>query len=275
MTDRLISFWANHSDFLISVAQKLLITIALLIITPIVAGMVRKAIVKATNKVKKIDQNIVPILSTLASYIIYAVVAVMIFDMFGVNTASLIAVMGTVGLAIGLALKDTLGQVAAGFMLLIQRNFSVGDYIECGSISGTVTEVNLFVTKLKTSDGIFVAVPNNNLWGGNIINYSFHKLRRVTIKISASYSDSIDLALKTLMKLEEDERFLHKPSPQVALCSLGDNGVELMFRGWVKSCDYWQALWDNNKRAKELFEEAGLTIPFSQLDVHLSQEVAQ
>ena len=244
--------------------------IAILVVGWIVAGWVRLAVRKALSRLPKADATVIRALSNLARYLVLAMVLVAVLAQFGVQTASILAVLGTVGLAVGLALQGTLSNVAAGFMLLILRPFKIGDYIDAEGVAGTVEEIGLFSTEFITFDGLYLVVPNNQIWTKAITNYSRLPTRRLDVGVGIAYDDDIDKALSVLMDLMTgDERVLQDPEPQVMVTELADSSVNLNLRCWVSTDDYWQLQFDLNKWAKERVEAAGCTIPFPQRDIHV------
>ncbi|GGQ34952.1 MULTISPECIES: mechanosensitive ion channel domain-containing protein [Shewanella] len=270
MKESLMQFWSDHSQTIITLGYNLLLAVAILIASSLIAKTVRKAI---ANTRTRLDKTLIPLFSTIASYAVYVIGGVFILDIFGVNTASLIALVGAAGLAIGLALKDTLSNIAAGIMLLIVRPFRADDFIEFGGTQGTVREINLFTTILETTDGLYIASPNNMLWGNNIKNFTRNGKRRMDIIVGISYSDSINEGFAVLKKIAESEsRLLAEPAPQVMVASMIDSAVNIQLRVWAKNEDYWSAYWDLNKRVKEAIEVAGLTIPFPQRTLHIVGE---
>lgn len=273
MKESLAQFWQSHSETIISLGYNLILAIVILIASSLIARAVRKAIKNTNSKLKKIDATLIPIFSTVASYAIYIIGGVFILDIFGVNTASLIALVGAAGLAVGLALKDTLSNIAAGMMLLILRPFKSGDFIEFGATQGTVKEINLFTTILETIDGLYIASPNSVLWGNNIKNFTRNGKRRMDIVVGISYSDSIDQGFAVLKRIAENEtRLLLDPSPQFMVSSMVDSAVNIQLRAWTNNEDYWSVYWELNKRVKESIEQAGLTIPFPQRTLHLVRQ---
>lgn len=270
MWDTLKQFWSEHSDTIMAASYNLLLAILILIASTLVAKGVRQAIQRAHGRLNRLDATLVPILSTTATYLVYIIGGVFLLDIFGVNTTSIIALLGAAGLAVGFALKDTLSNIAAGIMLLFLRPFRTGDYIEFGSITGTVKEINLFTTILETFDGLYVSSPNSTIWGNSIKNYTRNGKRRLDIIVGISYDDSIDAGLGVLRSIIASEsRFLQDPVPQVMVAAMADSSVNLQLRGWTSIDDYWQTLWDLNKRVKEEIEQAGLTIPFPQRQVQV------
>ncbi|MGO2234893.1 mechanosensitive ion channel protein [Marinomonas sp. UCMA 3892] len=273
MEELFVQFWQNHSNTIITLGYRIVLAIVILIASSFIAKAVRKAILNTNSKLNKLDATLTPIFSTVASYAVYIIGGVFILDIFGVNTASLIALVGAAGLAIGLALKDTLSNIAAGIMLLILRPFKAGDFIEFGSTQGTVKEINLFTCVFETVDGLYIASPNSVLWGNNIKNFTRNGKRRMDIVVGISYSDSIDVGLSVLRQVAEGEsRLLVDPVPQAMVVSMMDSSVNIQLRAWAKTDDYWPTYWDLNKRVKESIEAAGLTIPFPQRTLHLVSE---
>ncbi|WP_100636080.1 mechanosensitive ion channel family protein [Marinomonas sp. ef1] len=273
MEELFAQFWQNHSNTIIALGYKIVLAIVIFIASSYIAKAVRRAILNTNSKLNKLDATLIPIFSTVVSYAVYVIGGVFILDIFGVNTASLIALVGAAGLAIGLALKDTLSNIAAGIMLLILRPFRAGDFIEFGSTQGTVKEINLFTCVFETVDGLYIACPNSVLWGGHIKNFTRNGKRRMDIVVGISYSDSIDVGLSVLRQVAVGEpRLLVDPVPQAMVVSMMDSSVNIQLRAWAKTDDYWPTYWDLNKQVKESIEAAGLTIPFPQRTLHVVSE---
>lgn len=219
---------------------------------------------KAIMSIKKLDETLKFFLGGLFKYAVFVVAIITILGQFGVQTASLIAVLGAAGLAIGLALQGTLSNVAAGTMLLILRPFKVGDYIETGKVAGTVKELGLFGTELATAENIFIFVPNSQIWNSEIKNYNHNTQRRQDILFSISYEENIDKTFKTIQKiLEKDERLVTSKGkePQIVINTLGASSVDVLIRVWTTTGDYWTVKWDLTKAIKESLEDAGISIP--------------
>ncbi|WP_417792781.1 mechanosensitive ion channel family protein [Terasakiella pusilla] len=273
MAEMILNLWQEYADVILSISYKAFISIAIVILCLFASKSAQKIISKRKLQFNKIDETLIPVLGAMSSYSIYALGSLFILDILGVNTASLIALLGAAGLAIGFALKDTLSNIAAGIMLLFLRPFRANDYIEFGSIQGTVKEINLFTTSFETFDGLFVSTPNGLLWGNSIKNYTKNGRRRIDIVVGISYSDSIDRGISVLSEIAKNEqRFLQEPSPIVMVASLAESSVNLQLRGWVKIEDYWQVNWDLNKLAKEEIEKAGLSIPFPQRTLYIQSQ---
>ena len=195
---------------------------------------------------------------------------VIILDLFGVNTASLVALVGAAGLAIGLALKDTLSNVAAGVMLLFLKPLKKAEFVEVAGSSGSVTDLGLFTTVLETADGIFISIPNSTVWASAIKNFSRNEKRRMDITVGISYGDSIEDGLTALRELvAEESRILQTPEPQYLVHTLADSSVNLQLRAWAPTSDYWDIYWKTQRKVKEKVESKGITIPFPQRDLHI------
>jgi len=244
--------------------------LAILIVGWIAAGWIRNAVSRALGKVPNMDSTLRPFLANFVRWVILAFVIVAVLNQFGVQTTSIIAVLGAAGLAIGLALQGTLSNVAAGVMLLVLRPFKVGDFITAGSLSGTVVEIGLFTTELKTGDGIYIMAPNSQIWNTTITNFSRNATRRIDILVGIAYDDDIDVAQKALQDLMDgDARVLKDPAPMTMVMDLADSSVNINIRCWVNNADFWAVQWDLRKGAKAAVEAAGCSIPFPQRDVHL------
>ena len=255
---------------IISLTYNIFLALAVILSCIIISTIVKKTIDRMNQKVQSFDETLVPIIKTSLSYLVYTIGLIIILDIFGVNTTSIVALLGTVGLAIGFALKDTLSNIAAGIMLLILRPFRVGDTIEYGSFTGKVIEINMFTTILETPDGIYVSSPNGSIWGGTVKNFSKNGKRRMTISIGIGYNDSIDKGIEVLRGLIKDEkRILEDPIPQTVVVAHADSSVNLELRCWAHVDNFWPAYWDINKKVKHEIEAAGLSIPFPQRDVHI------
>ena len=244
--------------------------IVLLVIGWTVAGWARRGIRHALERVPRMDETLKPFLAKLVWYVIMAFVLVAVLSQFGVQTTSVIAVLGAAGLAIGLALQGTLANVASGVMLLFLRPFNIGDYVDAGGIAGTVVEIGLFNTEIKTRKGLCLIVPNKIIWESPITNFSRNPTRRFDITVGISYGDDVNGATDLLMGLlTGDERILDDPEPLAVVEELGDSAVIINLRAWTRAEDFWAAVWDLKKAIKVEFEVAGYSIPFPQRDIHI------
>lgn len=248
---------------------KVIGALVLLMVGKFAAGWVRR-IVRRALTVAKVDTTLVPFIGGVAYYVILIALTVAVLGVVGIQTASLLAVLGAAGLAVGLALQGTLSNVASGVMLLVFRPFQVGDYIEAGGTAGSVQAVGLFSTTLNTPDNVRIMLPNSSVYGQTIKNYAANDTRRNDMVIGISYDDDIGLAVETIKRvLAGDERVLAEPGPVVAVSELGDSSVNLVVRPWCKKEDYWGLRFDMMRTLKEQLEAAGCSIPYPQRDVHL------
>lgn len=246
--------------------------VVILVIGWWIAGWAKRTVTKALNRVKSIDDTLTPFLSSIVGYVVKIFVLVAVLNQFGVQTTSLIAILGAAGLAIGLALQGTMQNVAAGVMLLVLRPFKTGDFIDAGGQSGTVVEISLFTTELRTPDGIFKSVPNSSIWGASITNFSRNPTRRIDLVAGISYGDDLPKAMDLLKGiLDKDARILKDPAPEVMVVAMADSSVNINLRAWVKISDYWPTLFALNKEVKLGLEAGGFTIPFPQQDVYMHQ----
>jgi small conductance mechanosensitive channel len=245
--------------------------LAVLVVGRIVAGMIRRAVRRGLERAE-VDATLRPFLTGLVYYAALAVVVIAVLNLFGIETTSLIAILGAAGLAVGLALQGTLSNFASGVMLLVFRPFKVGDYVEAAGTAGSVEQVGVFNSILKSPDNVLIVVPNSQIYGQTIKNYSGFETRRIDMVMGISYDDDIGVAVETILSiLGADERVLKDPAPVVAVNELADSSVNLVVRPWCQGSDYWTLKWDLTRRLKEGLEKAGCSIPYPQRDVHLKQ----
>jgi small conductance mechanosensitive channel len=217
-----------------------------------------------------VDETLISFVANLTYIALLAFVIIAALNQLGIQTTSFIAVIGAAGLAIGLALQGSLANFAAGVLMIIFRPFKAGDYIEGAGVAGTVEEVQIFATQLKTPDNKTIIVPNAKMMGDNITNYSAKDTRRVDMVIGVGYSDDLKKVREILEDiLAKDDRILEDPAPTIGVLELGDNSVNFAVRPWVKTEDYWGAYFDVTETVKRRFDEEGISIPFPQRDVHL------
>lgn len=261
LPDVLISYIVDYG---MSVLAAIAILLVGLYISKKLAGLSEHMLMRS-----KVDPTIGPFLKNIVYYLLITAVVIAALGSLGVDVTSFLAVLGAASLAVGLALKDSLSNFAAGVMLLIFRFFRVGDYVTVAGTSGTVKSVNVFNTELTTPDNQQIYVPNGNILNGVIINVTRHDTRRLDLVASVSYKDDIGKA-KTLLQtiLDEDPRVLKDPTPTIAVGELTPNGVDILVRPWVKGSDLWTLRWDLLETIKNRFGEAGITIPLPQQTVH-------
>ena len=245
--------------------------IVVLIVGRMIAGMIRGGIRRAMTK-RGVDATLIPFVASLVYYLTMAVVVIAVLSLFGVQTASLVAILGAAGLAVGLALQGTLSNFAAGVMLLIFRPFKVGDFVEAGGATGPVVSLGIFSTVLRTGDNVMITVPNSQVWGGTIANYNGFDTRRIDLVMGIDYGDDIQVAVDTIQRIvTSHDKVLAEPAPVIAVSNLGDSSVDLVVRPWVNAGDYWGVRFDLTRKLKEGLEAAGCSFPFPQQDVHMHQ----
>ncbi len=248
--------------------------IAVLVIGSMVAKGIRSGVRKGLAK-RSVDETLIPFTSGMVYYLVMAFVVVSMLGLFGIQTGSIIAVLGAVAFAVGLALQGTLANFAAGVMLLVFRPFRVGDYVNVGGTAGSVQSVGIFATTLNTPDNVRIIVPNGSIYGQTIKNYAANDTRRNDMVVGISYSDDIGKAIDIINRvIAADDRALKDPEPTVAVSEMADSSINLVVRPWCKKEDYWALRFDLTRKMKEELEAAGCSIPFPQQDVHLFKESA-
>ena len=223
---------------------------------------------KQMSTLQRVDKTLAPILASIIRYAGFILTLVVALGQFGVQTTSIIAVLGAAGLAIGLALQGTLSNVASGIMLLLLRPFSVGDWIETNSISGTVREIGLFATQIDTFDNIYITVPNSSIWSATIINNSRHQIRRMDLDIGIGYNSDLNKVEKALITLTKDKRILSDPEPQFLVVDYADSAILVRLRLYAQYEDFFALNWDLKRRLKPLLDAHNIEIPFPQRVVH-------
>ncbi len=237
--------------------------LVVLILGLFVAGRLKKVTINAVNRAPNLDETLARFFGSIVYYLVVAFVVIAVLSMFGIQTTGLAALIGAAGLAVGLALQGTLGHVASGVMLLAFRPFRIGDYVEVAGHAGTVKEIGLFTTELATPDNVKIIVPNGDVYGGAIMNYSAHDTRRVDFVMGISYEDDINKAMASLNAvIDADARALAEPARQVVVGNLGDSSVDIIVRVWCASADYWGLKFDLTKAFKERFDAEGVSIPY-------------
>ena len=242
--------------------------IALLIVGRWLASMLSRALRRSLERVE-FDPQLVPFFSNLY-YLVLVLVGVAVLQLFGIETTSLVAVIGAAGLTVGLALQGTLSSFAAGVMLLVFRPFQIGDYVEVGGSAGSVVEIGLFTTMLNTSQNLRVIIPNSAVYGRTITNYSSNATRRIDLTLGIAYGDDIASAVRIVEGvLARDERVLTEPAAQVLVGELADSAVNLVIRSWCARGDVSALRSDLLRGLKEALEAGGCSIPFPQRELHI------
>ncbi len=235
----------------------------ILVIGFMVAGAIARTIKRMPEKNPRFDQTLANFFASVAKWGVRAVVIIAVLTRFGVETTSLVATLGALTLAIGLALQGTLSNVAAGVMIVFFRPYKIGDYVEVAGVAGTIKDVTLFYTEMNTPDNRQIIVPNGQAWGNVITNFSAYATRRCDFTFSASYSDDIEKVVGVLRTVfEADARVLKDPALFVEVKAHGASSVDYVVRAWCVAGDYWGLHFDMNKRVKVAFDEAGIEIPF-------------
>lgn len=249
--------------------------IAIYVIGRLIVGLLLSVFRRVMAK-SKYDAMLVDFLESIISALLMLFVIVASLDQLGVDTTSLVAILGAAGLAIGLSLQDSLKNFAAGVMLLVFKPFRSGDFVEAAGTSGTVQKIGIFTSTMTTPDNKEIIVPNGAIYAGNITNFSAKETRRVDMVVGIGYDADLKKA-KTILRemLEADERVLADPAPTVAVAELADSSVNFVVRPWVKAADFWGVKFDFTEAVKLRFDEEGISIPFPQMDVHLHKEESE
>lgn len=246
--------------------------IVILIVGLMFAGWAHRTSLKGFSKINKLDPMLRGFFASIIKYFVVIIVVLAVLNQFGVQTTSLIAVLGAAGLAIGLALQGTLSNVAAGVMLLIFRPFKVGDVIDAGGQFGKVQSLTLFVTEMDTGDNVHIIVPNSQIWGSAVKNLSHNATRRVDLVVGIGYEDDINKAMGSIHSvIKADDRAHETPAPLVAVTELADSSVNLVIRVWCDSGNYWPLKFDLTKAIKERLDSDNISIPYPQRDIHMVQ----
>jgi small conductance mechanosensitive channel len=251
---------------------KTLIAVAIFYVGRIIARILQRGLRKLM-RTQEVDKILETFVCNLAYWTIMTFVIIAAINQVGIQTTSLIAIMGAAGLAVGLALQGSLSNFAAGVLIVVFRPYRVGDWVEAAGISGAVEQVQILTTVLKTGDNKQIIVPNSQIMGSIITNYSANETRRVDLTVGVSYGDDLDKVRATIRELvDADERILKDPACLIAVATLADSSVNFTVRPWVKTADYWGVMFDLTEAIKKRFDQEGISIPFPQQDVHLYKE---
>ena len=258
--DKLMGYWQTAQPLVI----KLVVSLLILWIGMKVAKWIAKTVRKLALKNPAIDETLGNFLSSIVKYVVTAFVVIAAITNLGVETASLVAMLGAATLAIGLALQGTLGNVAAGVMLMLFRPYKLGDYVGVAGEEGVVTDINIFTTQLSTVDNVEVIIANGEAWGSTIKNLTSLGVRRVDVDYGIHYDDDIDKAIKIITDTAAAHpHVLSEPAaPWAKVVTLNESSVDIQSRAWCKSEHYWDVMFDLNKSIKEAFDKNGITIPY-------------
>lgn len=262
---------ADNQDLLIQYGVNLISAILILFIGNLIVKGIANGVAKVLRK-KNMDEAVVEFLHSLVRYLLFVIVLIAALGRLGVQTASVVAVIGAAGLAIGLALQGSLSNFAAGVLIVAFRPFKSGDYVEIGGVAGSVESIQIFQTILTTPDNKMVVVPNGAVISGAIMNYSHHETRRIDYVIGVSYDADLKKTKEVLTRIvEADPRVLKDPAPTVGVVALADSSVNFVVRPWVKTPDYWAVYFDLLQAIKEELDQENIAIPYPQMDVHLNK----
>ncbi len=260
-------------------APGLIIKYGSMVVTALLIFLIGKMLARAISNgvvramtVRDVDVTITRFVGSLIYGLLFAFAVVAALSQLGIETTSFIALLGAAGLAVGLALQGSLSNFAAGVLVILFRPLRAGDFVEAGGVSGVVREVGIFTTVLKTGDNKTIIVPNSGIMGGTITNYSLEENRRIDLLIGISYEADIRAAREIVQALmDADNRILKDPAASISVAELASSSVNLAIRPWVKSADYWPVRGSMLEAIKNRFDEAGIGIPYPQMDVHLAQ----
>ena len=257
--------WELVAIYGLKVLAAIVIFIAGRWVAKAVANFIKRMMTKSNT-----DETLVQFVGNLSYIALLAFVIIAALNQLGIHTTSFIAILGAAGLAIGLALQGSLGNFAAGVLMIIFKPFKVGDYIEGAGVAGTVEEIQIFSTQLVTPDNKTIIVPNAKMTGDNITNYSAKGTRRVELVFGIGYGDDIDHARQVIESvIGQDDRVLEDPAPAVVVSELADRSVNFKVRVWTSADDYWGFYFDTTEKVKKQFDAEGISIPFPQRDVHM------
>lgn len=261
----------SHSELFIQYGVNILAAIVILFIGNIIVKTISNSVAKLLEK-KQMDQAVVHFISSLVRYVLFVIVLIAALGKVGVQTASVVAVIGAAGLAVGLALQGSLANFAAGVLIVAFRPFKAGDYVEIGGVAGSVESIQIFQTVLTTPDNKMIVVPNGSVISSAIVNYSRHATRRIDYVIGVSYKADLKKTKEVITRvLESESRLLQTPAPTVGVVALADSSVNFVVRPWVKTAEYWDVYFDLLQAIKEGLDAEGIEIPFPQMDVHLNK----
>jgi small conductance mechanosensitive channel len=272
LLSQILEYIEKNQDIIISTAINLTIAIIIFYIGRWLARGVSSLVGKALLH-RKVDRAVVSFLASSVYAAILIAVTLIALSHLGIQTASFIAILGAAGLAVALALQGSLSNFASGVLIIVFRPFKAGDFVEVAGISGVVERIDIFQTVFNTGDNKKIFVPNSQITGGAIVNYSAEPQRRVDLTIGISYDSDLRKAKQLLENIvAADARILKDPASVIAVSALADSAVNLIVRSWVNSADYWQVYWDTLERVKLTFDENGIEIPYPQMSLHLKKE---
>lgn len=258
-------FAVNGADFLVDI----IVVLIILIVAKLIINGIRKSLSRSLEKSEKFSEILESFILNVTTKVLWLVVFMLVIQRLGVEIGPLIAGLGVTGFILGFACQESLSNLAAGVMIALNQPFEVGHYVEVSGTSGAVFEMNMMATTLHTPDNKKVIVPNSAVWGSSITNYTALDTRRVDLVIGISYSSDIGAAKDVLQSvLKENNMVLDEPGPTVEVVEMADSSVNFVVRPWCKTADYWKVHFSVNRAAKEALDNAGIEIPFPQMDIH-------
>lgn len=264
-------FWTRAYELGAEFGLKLATALAIFVVGRWVARWLARMVERGMTRAGT-DETLVGFVRNMSYILLLTFVVLAAIAQLGIQTTSFIAVLGAAGFAIGLALQGSLGNFAAGVLIIIFRPFTAGDFVEAAGIAGIVEAIQLFTTTLRTGDNKTIIVPNGQVMSGTIVNYSAKNTRRVDMIIGVGYGDDLDKVRGVISEvLGQDERVLADPEPTIGVLALADSSVNFAVRPWVRTADYWPAHFDLHENIKKRFDQEGISIPFPQQDVHIHQ----
>jgi len=258
-------------SFLVTAGGRIIAAVLLILVGHLIIKYVTKLISKSKAG-KYTDITVKKFMENFVKTALYCILVVSVIAILGIPMASIVAVLGSAGLAIGLALQGALGNIAGGIMLIIFKPFAIGDFVDAAGCSGVVDNIGLFYTVIKTGDNKRITIPNSNITGANITNYSCEDRRRVDVPFTVAYGTDINKAKSVILEvINHNEKALKEPEPFVRISKHLDSAIEITTRTWCSSADYWTVFFDITEGVNKAFVENNIEIPFPQMDVHVKQ----
>ncbi|WP_027669373.1 mechanosensitive ion channel family protein [Rheinheimera baltica] len=273
--DNIIQFFQDNNELIFGYLLKFVAAVFIFYVGRIVAKGIKRLMEKALLS-RSVDKAVISFVAGIVYALIMIATVLMALSQIGVQTTSFIAILGAAGLAVGLALQGSLSNFASGILIILFRPFKSGDFIDAGGVSGTVDKIEIFQTIMKTPDNKKVIIPNAQITGSAITNFSAEPTRRVDLLIGISYDSDLRKA-KALLEdiVKQDSRILATPAPVIAVAALADSSVNIHLRPWVNAADYWAVYWDTLEKVKLTFDEQGIGIPFPQMDLHIKKDTQE
>ena len=268
--DWLNAAWAWISGTAFPAVVRIVIALVIIWISFAIINRIGRRIIRKQEEKQKFDKTVVKTLVYVGKLVLKCVIAIALIGFVGFDTSALAALVASLGVCIGLAVNGAVSNLAGGVLILVTRPFRIDDFIEAQGVSGTVEEIHMVTTRIRTGDNKVIYLPNGALSSGTIINYSVKDLRRVDFTFSIGYGDDFEKAKTIVMEeIAKHEKTLKDPAPMVRVSEHGASSINLVARAWVKSSDYWDVKFDLTESVKKAFDANGIEIPFNQLDVHV------